>query len=386
MDEVINNKIRIVHIINGLAPGGAEIMLCSFLSKADKEKYNTVVISLTNKGVLSEKIAEMGVPVHEIGMIPGKLNIKAFIKLIKCIRTIKPEIIQTWMYHSNVIGGVAGFFAGVKHIVWGVHASHLDGELTKNSTLAIIKISEWLSLFIPELIIFCSKTSYQLHLMLGYRTKIMKVVPNGFNLKDFHMDKTSREKVLKELGVEKEVPLVGMAARYDPQKNHSDFILAASKLNKEMPEVEYLLIGSGVTAENEVLVSEIMDVGMTNKIHLLGYRDDMPKIYAALNVATITSVYGEAFPLVVGEAMACEVPCVVTDVGDSTFIIGDTGIAVPPGKPDEIANAWMKLLKMDSIEKHKLGVAARERINSLFSIEHVVKQYEKHYSDLLSSK
>ena len=381
-----SNKIKIAHIINGLDPGGAEIMLCNFLSRADEDKYSTVVISLTNKGVLAKNILDLGIPIYEIGMLPGKMNIKAFIKLIKCIRELKPEIIQTWMYHSNVIGGVAGFIAGVKNIIWGVHASHLDGELTKNSTLAIIRESKWLSLFVPSLIIFCSKTSCQLHLMLGYRTKIMKVVPNGFNLKDFHMDKTSREKVLKKLGVEKDVPLVGMAARYDTQKNHSDFILAASKLNKEMPEVEYLLIGSGITAENELLVSEIMDVGMTNKIHLLGYRDDMPKIYAALDVATITSIYGEAFPLVVGEAMACEVPCVVTDVGDSTYIIGDTGIAVPPGKTDEIANAWMKLLKMDSIEKHKLGVAARERINSLFSIEHVVKEYEKHYSDLLFSK
>ena len=377
------NKIKIAHIVNCLSPGGAEIMLCNFISKMDKEKYCAVVISLTNKGTLSEKIEKMGVPVYEAGMKSGNLNIKAFIKLIRYLRTYKPELIQTWMYHSNVIGGIAGILSGVKNIVWGVHASQLDGELTKNGTLFIIKISSWLSMIIPSIVIFCSKSSYHLHLILGYKTKIMRVVPNGFNLKDYRPDAACKKNILKELGLQQDVQLVGMAARYDPQKNHSDFILAASRLNKIMPSVEYLLVGSGVTSDNEILCSQIEEVGLSDKIHLLGYRDDMPKIYAALDVSTITSVYGEAFPLVIGEAMACGTPCVVTDVGDSAFIVGDTGIVIPPGKPDEIANAWMKILKMDLIEKKKIGVAARKRINELFTIESVVKQYEKEYTDLL---
>lgn len=213
-----DNKIKIAHIINGLSPGGAEVMLCSFLFNMNKDKYSAVVISLTDKGALSEKINSMKIPIYEIGMKPGSLNIKAFMKLIRCLRTCKPQLIQTWMYHSNVIGGIAGVLSGVRNIVWGVHASHLDGELTKNSTLLVIKISSWLSSIVPKIIIFCSKSSYQLHLILGYKTQIMKVVPNGFDLKDYRPDGECKKRLLKELGLPENSQLVGMAARYDPQK------------------------------------------------------------------------------------------------------------------------------------------------------------------------
>ena len=164
-------------------------------------------------------------------------------------------------------------------------------------------------------------------------------------------------------------------------KDHANFLRAAALLLKEFPDVHFILIGSGVDRENQVLHQLIQDLGLFNRIHLLGERSDMPCLTTALDIATSASAYGEAFPLVVGEAMSCEVPCAVTDVGDSAWIIGNTGRVVPPRDSEALANAWKDLIELGAKGREALGKAARARIIEHFSLDAVVAQYERLYEN-----
>ena len=229
--------------------------------------------------------------------------------------------------------------------------------------------------------------------MSGSRNKALKVkavcddrpfvIPNGFNLERFVPDPRARTEVREEIGVPHGTPLIGMVARFDPQKDHENFFKAAALLKNHLPDVQYILCGTGVLPDNRAIQSWIDEGGLNGRCHLLGYRSDVPRIMAALDLVATSSSYGEAFPMVVGEAMACGVPCVVTDVGDSAHMVGDTGRRVPVRDPAALAGAWRDILNTDESSKRRLSEAARARIMKLYSLNSVTEQYESLYRNLL---
>jgi len=334
---------------------------------------------MTVIGPIGEKIQELGIPVYEMRMRRGIPNPLSLVDLAVRLRKISPQVIQTWGYHADLMGGLAAKMAGGVPVVWGIHHTTFDPKGTKRMTVLTAKMSARLSKWLPKHIICCSETSRLVHTQLGYATDRMSVIPNGFDLSVFHPDADARQSVRNELGISGDTPLIGLFARFDPQKDHQNFIQAGGLLLSKFPECHFLLCGFEITWENPALVSWINAAGIQHRCHLLGPRDDIPRLTAALDIASTASSFGEAFPLVVGEAMASGVPSVVTDIGDSALIVGDTGVVVPPKNAQALADGWMKLLRLSPEERKNLGVAARQRISDLYNLEMIVSQYEQVY-------
>jgi glycosyltransferase involved in cell wall biosynthesis len=373
---------KILHIIVDLDPGGAEVMLQRLLTRTDRARFDSRVLSLTTAGVVAERIRALGVAVESLGMRRGSANPLGLWRLIRFLRKERPHLIQTWMYHADLLGGLAARLAGNIPVVWGIHHTNLDPGQNKPGTLRIARFNAFLSKYLPRRIVCCSHSTREVHARAGYADDKMVVIPNGFDLSELRPDLAARQDVRRELEVGERAPLVGMVARFHPQKDHANFLEAAKILHGRLPDVRFLLCGDGVTCENRALSDPIRQAGLADHAHLLGVREDVPRLLAALDVAVLSSV-GEAFPLVLGEAMACGVPCVSTDVGDAARIIGETGEVVPPRDPAALAAALERVLNLEAGQRRELGMAARRRIEENYSIENTAGEYEEIYREIL---
>lgn len=377
----IGSKIKIIFLTTGLGTGGAEMMLYKLLRHINRRRFDVLVISLVNGGGVRKYIEGLGVRVIELGMKRGVPDPHFVVKLVNILKKEKPDILQTWMYHANLIGLIAGKLAKVPKIIWGIRHSNLDKQENKKTTLITVKVCSVLSKFVDK-IVCCSKASFQVHNEVGYKREKMVVIPNGFSIEAFFADKLARNKIRNELKVSSDTPIVGLIGRWDPLKDHLNFIKASNFLVEKHSDVQFLLCGKDITKNNEELYRWIKESGLESHFHLLGMRKDIPNIMSALDVLALSSS-GEAFPNVVGEAMACEVPCVVTDVGDAAYIVGNTGKVVPKKNPLALANALSDILSLPMEERLLLGKKARERVKSNFEINKVVGQYENLYLSIV---
>jgi len=372
-----------MHIITGLNTGGAETMLYKLLSNIDRTKFEPGVLSLTDIGSIGKKIEKLGISVKALDMKRGVPDPRYVFRLAAILKKEKPDLVQTWMYHADLIGGLAAKLVRNIPIVWNIRHSNLDPEGNKKTTILIAKACARLSKTIPKKIICCSEASFKVHSELGYEEEKMIVIPNGFDLDAFKPDAEARYSVRRELRIPDDAAIIGMVARFDPQKDHKNLINAAGVLCRSNKNIHFILCGDRITNDNKQLTKWIQEHNLQVNFHLLGRRADISYITAAFDIASSSSSYGEGFPNVVGEAMSCEVPCVVTNVGDSAYIVGDTGIVVPPKNPLAMAKAWEKLIKLPAEERKILGKLARKRIEDNFEINSVVNQYTVLYSQLL---
>jgi glycosyltransferase involved in cell wall biosynthesis len=354
------------------------MMLLKLLQNLDRSRFEPSVISLRTKGEVGPRIEALGVHVLALCMNPGLPNPLKLLALVNYVRKIRPHLVQTWMYHADLLGGVAARLAGCKRVVWALRNSNLSKEMTKRSTLMVVRACAFLSSWLPRKILSCSTRAGAVHVGVGYRQDKISIIPNGFDLARFRPDATSRGSVREELGLPGDARLIGLMARYDPQKNHAGFIEAAAMIHKTLPDVHFVLAGSGIDKKNTSLRGSIGAHGLEACIHLLGRRDDMPRLMASLDVLASSS-FGEAFPNVLGEAMASGVPCVVTDVGDSAEIVGETGKVVQPGDMQGLAQHIVEMLRLPQEEKRELGIKARARVEACYDIGHVTRLYEMFY-------
>jgi glycosyltransferase involved in cell wall biosynthesis len=377
--------MKVVQIITGLDTGGANTMLYKLVSCTDREAFETEVVSLIDIGPIGLKIQAVGIPVRAVGMRRGVPNPLAVLRLAHWLRQDPPHVIQTWTYHADLVGGLAARLAGGIPVAWGVHHTTFDPRGTKRMSIWTIMACARLSRWLPARIVCCSEASRRGHRQLGYAADKMLVITNGFDLALFGPDPAARQSVRRELGIPEEAPLIGVVARFHPDKDHRNFVQAAARLHACVPESHFLLCGDGITWENPELARWIEAAGIRDKCHLLGRREDIPRLTAALDIASSSSS-GEAFPLVIGEAMACGVPCVATDVGESAIIVGNTGVVVPPKDPQALADGWTRLLVgMSREERRGLGLAARQRIKERYSLGKIVAQYERLYESLAAA-
>ena len=281
---------------------------------------------------------------RSLGMRPGRPNPVAVLRLAKWLREDRPDVIQTWMYHADLIGGLAAKLAGGIPLAWGIRQSNLSDQGSRRLTIHTMRMCAQVSRWLPARIVCCSEASQRVHAALGYATEKMIVIPNGFDLRAYKPDSAARESVRAELQIPADAPVIGLVGRFDPQKDHHTFVCAAALLHRSRPDVHFLLCGDDVTWENAELRGWIEEAGIRKQCRLLGRRNDLSRLTAALDIAASSSSFGEGFPNVIGEAMACGVPCVVTDVGDSALIVGQTGRVVPPQNPKELANALSELV------------------------------------------
>lgn len=378
--------ISVLFLINSLGNGGAEAMLYRVISNLDRRRFRPQAVALidVHTTYMADKIRALGIPVRSLGMRPGKPNPMSLLQLTRWLRQDPPDIIQTWQYYADLAGGLAARLAGDIPVVWGIRHSDLSTEGNKRILLLTAKICARLSRWFPDRIVCCSEASHQVHTALGYAPEKMVVIPNGYDIESFKPDPVARELVRKELQIPQESPVIGLVARFHILKDHRNFVRAASLLHRDRPDVHFVLCGYGVTWENRELVTWIEEAGVRSRCHLLGLRDDIPKLTAAVDIACLSSS-GEAFPNVVSEAMSCSVPCVVTDVGDAALIVGETGLVVPPKNPAALAEAWREMLDLGPEGRSRLGMAARERVKEKYSLSQIVNRYQDLYEELHSS-
>ena len=369
------SRIRVCHVITGLNAGGAEIMLQRLLSATDGGRFDPVVVSLLPGGVVADRIRALGVPVHSLGL-RGVLGVPAaVVRLARLLRRERADVVQGWMSHGNVMAGAAARLAGGVPVAWGIHQADIGGESNTRVTRAAIRLGALLSGVMARRIVYCADTARRAHVAAGYDSARSEVIPNGFDVDVFRPDPAARAAVRAELGLGPDTPVVGLVARWDPLKDHATFVAAAGRLAAARPDVRFVLAGRGVDAGNAALAEMMAQAGVAGRCSLLGDRPDVPRVLAALDVNALSS-RSEAFPVAVGEAMACGVPCVVTDVGDAAVLVGDTGCVVPPGQPPALAGALASLLDMDPRERGRLGRAARARVVEHFSLSAVAGRYQ----------
>jgi glycosyltransferase involved in cell wall biosynthesis len=319
--------------------------------------------------------------VRSLGMKTRMPNPLLVMQLARWIRESKPDVVHTWMYHANLIGALAARLADGVPVVWGIHHTTLDPRIDKRRTMLVNRVCASLSKGFAARIACCSEASLRVHKELGYAADKLEVIPNGVDLEKIKPDPAARASVREELGIPADALLIGIAARFHPLKDHSNFVHAAARLHQQMPEVHFLLCGLDVTWQNSQLREWINTAGIRDCCHLLGVRHDISRLFAAMDVAT-TASRSEAFPVVIGEAMACGTPCVVTDVGDSALIVGETGTVVPPGDAHALAEAWRKLIVAGPRVRHRLGLAARRRVQQHFALPVIVERYQAIYARL----
>ncbi len=379
-------NVVILYVITGLSTGGAEMMLYKLLSNIDRNRFTPVVVSLIDRGTFGDRIEDLGIPVYTIGMKRGMPTPAAIVRLIRTVRQLKPDLIQGWMYHGNLAAQLARVFLSPKNpVLWSIHYSIDSLASEKLMSAAIIKLGAMTSKYVNQ-IAFSSQTSQLKNETLGYCHENSCVIYDGFDTSLFKPSAEARLAVRGELGLPETAFLIGLICRFHPMKDHGNFFHAAALLLETFPDIHFLLAGPEVDRENQSLLQLIQELGILDRIHLLGERRDMPSLTATLDIATLASAYGESFPNVIGEAMSCGVPCAVTDVGDSARIVGNTGRVLPPRNSEALANAWKELIELGAEGREALGKAARARIINYFPVDSVVRQYEKLYESVLAEK
>lgn len=373
---------RTVFIVTGLDTGGAETMLHKLLERIDRARFSPYVISLTTAGTIGPRIEALQIPVETLKMRVGVPNPVKLLRLVRRLRELKPDLVHTWMYHSDLLGGLCAWLAGVRAIGWRVNHSNLDPGLNKRSTLWTVALCARVSSWLPRRILSCSEKARQVHIAAGYDAGKIIVVPNGFDLSRFHPDAAARDAVRSELRIGPQAPVIGLVGRFHPQKNVEGFVTAARVVAAARTDAHFLMIGSGIDAANPVLRDAVATSGAAERFHLLGRRDDVQRLMAAMDILALSS-HGEAFPNVVGEGMACGVPCVVTEAGDAPEIVGDTGRIVPVGDMSGLAREVLALLDETPQARQALGEKARQRVQANFDIGRVTEQYQSFYDSLM---
>jgi glycosyltransferase involved in cell wall biosynthesis len=291
-------------------------------------------------------------------------------------------LIQGWLYHGNLAAQVAAMFARrpVK-LVWNIRGSLLHLRDEKPATLRAIKLGARLSNW-PDLILNNCQKSVAQHMALGFADKSL-VIPNGFDTDTFVPADAARVSVRAELGVPENALLVGRIGRYHHTKDYLNFLNAAALVLRDFPDTQFVIAGKDIDWNNDELRRRVHQFGLVERIHLLGERFDIPRLTAALDLA-VSSSRAEGFPNVIGEAMACAVPCVVTDVGASRSIVGDTGRIVEPQNSEALAANCMELIQEGREERKRLGAAARTRIIDRYSIASVARLYDSLYQHVIA--
>ncbi len=380
--DMPDRRIRVMHIIGDLEIGGAQTSLVQLLENLDRECFDFQVISLKDGGSLAALLEPLGVPAYSIGMDRDLASLRALPPLVRKVRSSLPDIIHAWLYHANLISGLAALLGGRPSLVWSIRHGRLDPDLDRRSTIRVARVGAKLSNWLPDRIICNSESARRSHAQFGYNERKMSVIPNGFDVERFNSIPGARAAVRRSLGIGLETKLIGHFGRFHPQKGQRIFLEAASIALRQADDLQFLMGGRGVDDRNEELAGWIAELGLQGRVHLLGLTQDMPRTLSALDVLAMTSLI-ESFPNLVGEAMACGVPCVATDVGAAAELVGDTGRLVTSASPYEVASAIQALFRMSERERIVLGARARNRIIENFTVRSFQQAHRELYVRLV---
>jgi glycosyltransferase involved in cell wall biosynthesis len=361
-----------------LNDGGAEAVLYRLI------KQDTVcdhqVICLLDEGKYAVLLQEAGIDVQCLNLKQSIFSLGKLLRLRRMIAQAKPDVVQTWMYHSDLFGGIAARLAGIRAVVWGIHHTTLDPQKSAVGTILVARICARLSHFVPARIISCSQRGMEIHKSLGYSKNKLVFLPNGHDTSVFKPDTAMRQKYRKEMSIDDGTLLIGCVARFDPQKDQDNLLHALSIFARSCSSFQALLIGPGVDNNNHILTQLITQLNLDGRVKLLGPISNIPAVMNGIDIHVLPSAFGEAFPNVLCEAMACGTPCVATDVGDSAAIIGDTGESCPPSDPTALSEAMWRCTQR-VVREPKLQENCRNRIAQNFSLGSVRDRYHEIWSE-----
>lgn len=367
---------KIVHIIIGLNVGGAELMLKRLvLYSQQKGKFSHEVISLTDLGVIGKDLTESGIRVYTLNMRSALSIFSIYFSLKKLLKKIKPDVVQTWMYHSDLIGGLAAKNVGVNNIIWGIRNTSLDsnsGIIKK----AIRKACALLSDQIPQTIICVASKAKTLHGNIGYCEEKMLVIPNGFNINRFNVDNELRYRYRDKLKIQHDKLVIGNIGRFTPAKNQVNFIKACLLLLEKGYDFDIIMAGRDISLNN-IEIRKL--IGDNENFKLVGEIDQPEEFYNAIDVFCLSSIT-EGFPNVLGEAMATKRICLTTDAGDAKEILGNCGYHINGFTFNEIAKSIeINILSKEHYNLKTIGERARLEVVKKYSLEKIVSDFENLY-------
>jgi glycosyltransferase involved in cell wall biosynthesis len=363
--------MRILFLIPSLDRAGAERQLVNLAIGLHRQGHVVRLVTFYPGGPLEENLRTSGVPVESLGKY-GRWDVFRFaLRLVRLIKREAPDIVHGYM-HANILTVPLKVLFPKSRSVWGIRDSNMD--LSQYDWLAPVveSMARKLSQF-ADLIIVNSWAGRDSAISRGYAPHHMKVIPNGIDTAEFYPDKAAGAALRACWGLAPQDILIGRIGRLNPMKDYPTFLEAAAEFKKRFPNARFLCMGAeqGTSERDLYALATRLDLG--RNLIFSGARKEMRGVYSALTLLTSSSSYGEGFPNVVGEALACGVPCVVTDVGDSSLLIGNPEFVVPPRNPQALATAWGKCLQHGApwnIDE------ARQRIVTNYSLETLTRLTE----------
>src|SRR5438128_5050560 len=337
--------ITIALIIRSLDPGGAEKQLLALARALDKSRFETTIVSLYSGGILESELTDSGVRLISLDK-GGRWDLPRFLsRLFHELRKLRPDVIYSYLDIPNVIAVCAKPFCSSPVVLWGARSADID--LGKYDWLR--RFGFWLErrlAYFPDRIVVNSHAGRSYLLSRGFPGKKLLVIQNGFNTTQFHPNAEARSTIRREWGIAEDQILIGLVARFDLVKDHATFLRAASLISKVKPQARFVCVGSGPAVYRQSLAEAAAQLSLSGKLVWAGARSDMPDVYSAFDINVLSSI-SEGCPNVVGEAMACTVPCVVTDVGDAAMLVGDTGFVCSPQDPQALASKVISCIETD---------------------------------------
>lgn len=392
-----DSRKRIVFCVTGLRVGGAETSLVTLVQGLMKD-FDVTVVCLDRENILASVLREKGVQVVELGLpqppspstqplgavllgwmkfLAGlvKFSLVDLFGFVVRMRRAKPNFIQGWMYHGNILAHVLGVWCPRARVLVSVRQSLPDIKNEKWLTRWIIRLDARLARY-TDAVIYNAHAARDDHEKLGYPAAKSVILYNGFDVHRFCPDDGAHGRLCEAVAIPPTSFIIGLVARFHPMKDHATFIEAAALMAQRCESVHFVMVGKDVNPSNPALGAMVRPHAfLAGRLHYLGVRRDMPSITAGFDVATSSSSRSEGMPNVVCEAMACGVPCVVTDVGDGRRLVEDVGLCVPARDPHALMDAWSKLLLMTKAERQALGARGRERIEKNYSTAAMVRDY-----------
>lgn len=378
----------VLHFAYSIGGGGAEAMLMNLAESLDPARFRTVVVAVNARPWKHQlrRLHEAGVNVHDLEST-AYLNPRTLARLHAVLRAERPDVVQTWTHHADLVGGWAARVAGVSNVVWSIHCREIHrnpGESDFRMALfrRMLAVS---ARCIPKRIISCSATAIEDHEAIGYPRAKMRWIPNGINAERFLPDMDAGLDTRAELGLPAGVPVIGYVGRFHEMKDLATFLRAAALLQNRVPKAHFVFCGGVEIELGEVERELLAQLPHREQVRFDSFRADPWKLYPALDVFSLSS-RTEACPMTIIEAMSCGVPCVTTDVGDCARLLEGVGQVVPMRDPAALAGAWEKTLQLGAAAREEIARQSRQRVNENFTIAHAARQYAETYAELLEVK
>ena len=377
--------MKILHIINSLNKGGAEgnlYRLSKFQKKKFKKKIDITIITLINNGFYESKLKKIGISIYSLDIVKNYNLVywtKKLIKFRKIIKKQNPNIIQSWMYHSNFMTLFLPKFTFYR-IFWNIRHSELNFRLSKITTIAISLICSFFSRLIPKKIIYCSEKSINFHERKhNYSNKKTVLINNGFSDDDYYPSRKHRLNFRKKIKKQNSDIIIGFAGRYAKEKNISSLLIAFSKLIKEYDNVYLYMAGKNINFSNKELAKVILNLKIDKRAVFLDEQKNLLEFYNGIDFLVSVS-HAESFPNVIAESMLCSTPVLSSDAGSAKMIIKDSGFIMKHNHYKSITNHLKKTINILINEKKKWKLykkISRIQIKKNFSTSNMASNYLK---------